>query len=76
MQIIRSKKRRLVKDKNYRNNFKKLEFKRLLTKYNTSLHFLEAKYKNYLFFIFMKNFHINASLCRFNSICIVSGRAH
>ena len=41
-----------------------------------SLYFLNYKYKNYYFFRYMKKFHVNSSLSRINSICIISGRAH
>jgi hypothetical protein len=71
-----SKIRRIVKDYNVRINFNKSEYKWILMKYNMSLYFLNKKYKNFIFFKYMKKFHVNSSLCRINSICLISGRAH
>jgi len=69
-------KRRIIKDRNVRANFYKNEFNWMLMKYNMSLYFLKNKYKNFIFFKYMKNFHVNSSMCRINSVCIISGRAH
>lgn len=45
-------------------------------KYNMSLKNFKRKYKNYIFFKYMRRFHVNSSMCRINSVCIISGRAH
>ena len=72
--MIPKKYRRLEKDSLIRNNFKRNELRRF--KYNSSLHFLDNKYKYYIFFVYLRKFHLSSSLCRINSICVFSGRAH
>jgi len=74
--MYNSKIRRIVKDYNVRVNFNKSEFNWMLMKYNMSLYFLKKKYKNKIFFKYMKKFHVNSSMCRINSVCLISGRAH
>jgi ribosomal protein S14 len=69
-------KRRINKDDRVRKRFCKTEFKWMIMKYNMSLYFLNDKFKNYVFFKYMKRFHVNSSMCRINSVCIISGRAH
>jgi len=68
--------RRIKKDFNVRVRFEKNEMKWMLMKYNISLYILNMKYKNYIFFKYMRRFHVNSSMCRINSICLLSGRAH
>ena len=68
--------RRIFKDYSVRINFKKNEFNWILMKYNMSLKNFKRKYKNYIFFKYMRRFHVNSSMCRINSVCIISGRAH
>jgi ribosomal protein S14 len=68
--------RRIVKDDKVRKNFFKNEYNWMLMKYNMSLYFLDYKYKNLIFFKYMRKFHVNASMARINSICLISGRAH
>jgi len=68
--------RRIKKDYGVRARFQKNEMNWMLMKYNISLYLLNMKYKNYIFFKYMRRFHVNSSMCRINSICLLSGRAH
>ena len=68
--------RRIIKDYKVRQKFSKNEYNWMIMKYNMSLSFLDYKYKNYIFFKYMRKFHVNSSMSRINSICLISGRAH
>lgn len=68
--------RRIRKDLVVRENFNKNEYNWMLMKYNMSLYFLDYKFKNWVFLKYMRRFHLNSSMSRINSICLLSGRAH
>jgi small subunit ribosomal protein S14 len=67
---------RINKDKVVRKNFKLNEFNRLIMKYNLNLYFLSNKYKNFLFYSYIKRFHLNSSSSRIVNTCVISGRSH
>lgn len=74
--MLDSRKRRIVKNSYFGNKFIASEMKRLVFRYNMSLHFLDFKYKNFFFFKYLRAFHLNSSLCRLHGVCFFSGRAH
>lgn len=68
-------KHKLQKDVETRIYFNKNELNCILLKYyyNTSI---KKKYKNFIFYKFIKKFHLNSSSSRIVNRCIMTGRAN
>lgn len=74
--MLNRKKRKIEKDRVVRDYWKKSEIFLLINKYNLNNSNLLFKYKYYIYFKIMKRFHLNSSISRIKSTCIISGRTH
>jgi len=68
-------KHKLVKDFRNRKFFNKNEFNCILLKYYNNVN-IQEKYKIYIFYRFLKKFHLNSSSSRIVNRCIMTGRAN
>jgi len=74
--MLNRKLRKIEKDKLVRKNNLKNEMFLLVNKYNLNVNTLLFKYKYYIYFKIMRRFHLNSSISRIKSTCIISGRTH
>jgi hypothetical protein len=68
-------KHKLKKDIKNRIFFNKNEFNFLLLRYYNNID-IDIKYKYYIFFKFLKKFHLNSSSSRIVNRCSMTGRAN
>lgn len=66
---------KLKKDLINREFFNKNEFNCIYLRYINNSH-LDKKYKIYIFYKFLKKFHLNSSSSRIVNRCIMTGRAN
>ena len=66
---------KLKKDYINRKFFNKNEFNSIILKYYNNSD-IDNKYKYYIFYKFLKKFHLNSSSSRIVNRCIITGRAN
>lgn len=69
-------KNKIKKDKKTRFFVKKNELNNILFKYINNNNNLNKKIKIYMFFKYLKHFHLNSSSTRIVNTCLRSGRSH
>jgi ribosomal protein S14 len=68
-------KHKIKKDIKNRVFFNKNEFNCILLKYFNNID-IDMKYKYYLYYKFLKKFHLNSSSARIVNRCVMTGRAN